>query len=347
MDSLLLEQRRILQTASEQAGYVDHILGKHAEGAPRSAKTAYAAFLSALSAAMHTDIAGEELQGVAFDVFTSLQHDGFSADPSGLSQLLGTSVTRAELHDLQQAHSALAAERQRLKLPPEPQPASEKTPWKPRYFEPTNERLPFDAAAVLTKLCALPEPAEAPTVTPEGAPTPAALAQAYAQQLQNAQRDLPSTFELVAPEPPKPLASSSNLHGDLDRARGKMSLTNLEQMVCKITGQSPPSRGGDDTVLLLIVQTLLQNADPDAAAGHLLEVLGFDRMDPISDIVNHREVCRRQLCLHAVWLSFRPLEPTAVLATAMALPPEEYPEAQRSVCTCSGIAQRRGRGLWR
>lgn len=248
---------------------------------------------------MHTEIGGQELQSIAFDVFISLQRDGFSSGPPGLSQLLGTRVTPDEFNRVQQAHSELASARQSLGLAPaeRPAPAPEAAPWTPKFFEPTNEPLPFNATAFLTRMCAPPAiHKKAPTTAP-AAPTPASLAKAHAQQLQSAADALPSTFQLVAPEPPKP-HTAAQLHGDLDRARGKMSLTTLERIVCEITGQSPPSRGGDETVLLLVVQTLLLNSDPDAAAGQLLEVLGFDHMDRISDIVNKREVrpCLTPLC---------------------------------------------------
>ena len=304
-DSLLLEQRRILQEAAvNESVPTDHLLGKHAADAPRSAKAAYAAYLSSVSSAMHTDIGGRELQGIASDVFSSLQRDGFSAGPPALSQLLGTKVNEAEFRQVQQAHVALTAARDSLNLPDAAQPAPDSpvSPWKPRYFTPTTDKLPFNATAVLSKLCAPPDLSEpATSATPDG-PTPAALAKAYAQQLQSAAQEMPSTFQLVAPDPPKQeAAAAASLHGELDRARGKMSLTALQQTVCKITGQPPPSRGGDETVLLLIVQTLLQTADPDAAAGQLLEVLGFEHMDLISDIVNKREVRSGpppQLCMH-------------------------------------------------
>lgn len=294
-DSLLLERRQIIQRRLlKEAPSSPHVLGDRANDAPYSAKAAYAVFLAAVSEAMHTEIGGHELQSIAFDVFTSLQDNGFSSGPSGLSQLLGTKVTPDEFNQLQQAHSALAAARTGLGLPAAapPAPSPKKPPWK-SPFTPSSEPLPFNARAVLSKMCAPRAAAQAPPSTTAEGPTPAELAQAYARQLQSDADALPSTFKMVAPEPPKPQsasASGAKLHGDLDRARGKMSLTTLERIVCEITGQSPPSRGGDETVLLLVLQTLLLHSDPDAAAGQLLEVLGFDHMDRIGDIVNKRDV---------------------------------------------------------
>lgn len=291
--SLALESRRFYeQYASKEEAVSTHVLGDRANDAPHSTKTAYAAFLSAITDAMQTEIGGPELQGIAFDVFVFLQQNGHSSGAAGLSKLLGAKVTQDKVDKVNSTHSKLAIARKGLGLPPaeHPPPAPDSPPYVPRYFKPTNEPLPFNAVKYFSKMCAPPDLSATAGPSTAGAPSPSALAEAYKQTQQSDRDSLPTTFQLVAPDPPKAVTSSSQVHGDLDKARGKMSLTTLQRIICDITGQPPPSQGGDETVLLLVLQTLIQSSDPDAAAGQLLEVLGFDHMERISDIVSRRDV---------------------------------------------------------
>jgi hypothetical protein len=81
--------------------------------------------------------------------------------------------------------------------------------------------------------------------------------------------------------------SDDEIEGGKFRVRA--SLTWLQRVVCRVTGQpTPGSPEGDDTMLLTVCRILMQTRDPDLAANELLELLSYEAFD---DVCFHSRFC--------------------------------------------------------
>ena len=254
-------------------------MGDRAKDAPYSARSANSNWLNAVREAAEADIGGEELQKLATEVFWLLQSD--SADRSAVSQLLGAGLSTQHFSSLKEACKALAQERHKLQLPPQ---RPQTNTWVPQFFTPTGAPWPASWDAAMQGLCrhnpALGKPVP---VAASAQPSKPSVAEAAAQwdAYKEAARTIPTA---------DPAEAAPHVMDGRERTVSKMNLTALERIVCGITGLSPPSKGGDQSVLLLTIGALLQHEQPAAIAGLLVEVLGYSDMDHISHIVTMREV---------------------------------------------------------
>lgn len=281
LDALHCGHQSELQRLS-QALYSNskHLLGQKAADAPHSARAANSDWLNAVSKATGVDIAGDELQNLAIDVFWLLRSD--TVDQHAVSMLLGSGISAQHLADLQAARTALAKERQKLQLPDDlPEDVSEarfaqsaETNW-PASWEEAMQGL-YSQSTVLSQ-----------TISHERI----VGAQSHQVSVADAEAQWKAYKEAAKVVPTAEPEDIPHVMDGRERTVAKMNLTALERIVCRITGQPPPSKGGDESVLLLTARALLHSDRPDAAAGELVDVLGLSHMDQISHIVTMREVC--------------------------------------------------------
>lgn len=283
IDRLYIRHQSALQNAVQISRTVpEHILGSRAKDAPYAARAANSNWLNAVREAAEADIGGDELQSLATEIFWLLQNE--SVDRSAVSALLGAGLSAQHLTKLEEVGNGLAKERQKLQLPAE-RPAVQTSNWEPRFFEPAQVAWPASWDAAMQGLCryntALGRPA--PDTATTAQPSQHSIADAAAQwdAYKEAARIIPTA---------DPADVAPHVMDGRERTVSKMNLTALERIICRITGLSPPSKGGDQSVLLLTIGALLQHEQPDATAGLLVEVLGYSHMDQISHIVTMREV---------------------------------------------------------
>jgi hypothetical protein len=261
---------------SQQA---DHLLGANAAVVPHSARRAHAEFLQRVRDIADLQTGGRELQELANNVFRILGEDGVNR--AQITSLLSTTVSQEAFSQLQDSYEALSEEREKLALPTLRGQDSGRAEWVPQYFQPTGSAWPVRPEAVLPSMC----------MQLSGRPRPEVLmqpARANAEVQWAAHKEAAKTVPLSEPS-----EGTAHVMEGRERTASKMTLTALERLICSITGTEPPRKGGDQSVLLLVIGVLVQHEQPDAAAGHLLEVLGYDHMDDITHIVTMRKVRRK------------------------------------------------------
>ena len=235
-----------------------HLLGADHARAPRVARDALATFTSAVQAALGTDAAGAELSAYLVATYDALASPGASA--ATLRSVLGTTPTPQQVGALKTAHQDVQRARASLGLPANPESANgsaaaRREPWRPAL--PIQSGPPLSPRSTILRLC-----------DPTGTNT-ALAASSFATGLAVADNDSAAVSSAAfgaafaprsdAAAAPQLRAHNPEIDPDSDDEaeglrRRTASLTWLEGLFCSMTGQSPPSSGGDDTVLLLIMQ---------------------------------------------------------------------------------------------
>ena len=268
-DQLFVQQQKALQeqeggSAGQQSpGPTQSLLGANAATAPRTAKDALAAFTGAVKNALGTDAAGAELAAYLSATYSALLAPGASA--ATLRSVLGGMPSADAFGRLRSAFMDLQRARTSLKLPEDPAQGADArgngaAPWQPAV--PIVVEPPLSPRSAVLRLC---DPsgrrhaalsaafglADSASDTPAHASAPVDIAAGLAATAAN--KSAASAAAAVADQHNAAFDPASD-----DEAAGvkrsKASLTWLQGIVCGISGQSPPSRGGDDTVLLLVMQ---------------------------------------------------------------------------------------------
>jgi hypothetical protein len=311
-DQLFVERAKTLgmQGSTEpNAAAGPHLLGDDHTKAPRAARSAHAAFTTAVTSALGTDAAGEELAAYITETYNALA--GGVAAAEGLRCILGTVPAVGQFAVLQSTFQALQQERWALGLADTALSditdtgTTEAREWRPPPGLPAivSATLSSPRSAML-RLCNLSAASTAmATLDPSTlATSDASSSSAVPSSLWNSS-SVPAAAEPSRAPVPRPHNAIVDPDSD-DEVMGThhatATLTWLQNLFCGMTGQSPPSRGGDDTVLLLILQVLVNQPDGDAAADELLNVMGFDHVDEVSRIVAVRPV--RYHRGHCTWL---------------------------------------------
>lgn len=252
-DQLFVERQKALQNASRSSTDQpsQHLLGSGHQKAPRAARDAHAAFTSAVQAALGSEVAGHELAEHVHAAFVALQTKGCTA--ASLKDVFGQQPSQEHLARLRGASQRLAKERAALKLAPadaaskgsDTSSTSSRTEWRyePDVPQPATPE-PLSPRSAVLRLC---EPQHAAPIHAAAAPP--------ADTLFTLDAAGPSTSQSAAPA----RAHNADVDPDSDDEamgvrRARASLTWLQGVYCQLTGREPPSRGGDDTVLLLILQ---------------------------------------------------------------------------------------------
>ena len=256
-DQLYIERQKQLQGASRSSTEQPsvHLLGPEPHKAPRKAKDAHAAFTSAVQEALSTDVAGRELAEHVHAAFVALRVPGCTI--ASLKDVFGRQPSQQQFAHLKGASQRLAKERSALKLPPadagadskaDSSPPNGRKEWRyePDVPEPATPE-PLSPRSAVLRLC---QPQQADAAPVAAAPAPAV------SSLFDAGSAGPSTSRAAA-APAR--AHNPDIDPDSDdeamgARRARASLTWLQGVYCQLTGREPPSRGGDDTVLLLILQ---------------------------------------------------------------------------------------------
>ena len=272
-DQLYVERSRKQGAVADQAQSITpHLLGPEHARAPRTARDAYSAFLSAVKGALGTDTAGDDLAAYALETYNALCEPGASART--LHSVFGTAPSSSSVGALKQAWQGLQRARASLNLPDPPAAAGHDSDfgdaaaahaWQPEI--PIATEAPLSPRSAILRLCdpsgklaslsSFARASGSSTDTNGAASSSVAAAKPWGAAF--------STQGAGAAAGPTPLRHNAAIDPDSDDEaagvrRAKASLTWLQELLCGMTGQSPPSRGGDDTVLLLILQVRMHFA---------------------------------------------------------------------------------------
>lgn len=240
-----------------------HLLGRNHTKAPRAARNAHATFTSAVTSALGTDAAGAELAAYVNETYKALAGGVVAAE--GLRSILGTVPTVDHFSVLQSTFQALQQERETLGLSDTALSditgagTVEAQEWRPPAGLPAIVSAPASSPrSALLRLCNLSAASAALSTR-----MPSALDPGHASSSSGAAGSLWSTafapVAAAARRAPAPRPRNAMVDPDSDDEamgvrRAAATLTWLQNLFCGMTGQSPPSRGGDDTALMLILQ---------------------------------------------------------------------------------------------
>lgn len=271
-DQLYVAQSKNLAecTASNSVSSVHKpsLLGPDHKRAPRNARDALATFTSAVQEALGTDAAGEELAAYLVATYNALLTPGASA--ATLRDVLGTTPTPQQVGALKDTHQTLHRARASRGLLEGPAPTADsdavpqRQPWRPPV--PIETGPPLSPRSAILRLCDPSGTNAALAASPFATglftdDTNGAAASSSSTAFGVAFSTAQTAAAAAAPALPQPTLRARNPEIDPDSddeaegvRRRAASLTWLEGLFCRMTCQSPPSRGGDDTVLLLILQ---------------------------------------------------------------------------------------------
>jgi hypothetical protein len=259
-DQLFVERLKLLQHDPKDSSHASnayatpHLLGAAPHAAPRSARDAYHHFVAAVHAVLGDSIAGSELAAYIQAVFVALQSR--HASPALLQTTLGATPTEQQYASLLATARRLSEERASLSLAPAESASGHRPQEEPEWCysppEPATPE-PLSPHSALVHLC---KPIRtAPVATPANSAGPYQPAESRAGPSTSAWE--PSSWQLGQSQAG---AGAGGYPDSDDEAMGvrhaKASLTWLENLYCTLKGRKPPSQGGDDTELLLILKVL-------------------------------------------------------------------------------------------
>jgi hypothetical protein len=282
VDQLHIERNQCRGASNSRDPAAGHLLGE-ASTAPRAAKDPYSSFAQLVSDIVPVTVAGDDLAQLLSAAYTAISRPP-SERMQCLQQALGAPVSAADFKALDQAHDRLREARASLRLPEvllngRPAPAR---PWHPPPGT-SYACLLLSPRSAVVRLC---DPYGRLNQAQQAGQTDTAV---------SAVSSSGATMRFSGERAASVKQRDFNPDPDSDDEamgvrRNQATLTWLECTICEVTGLSPPSKGGDDSVLLLVLRALAGPASGDAVAGEILEMLGFDHIDVAARIVNARVV---------------------------------------------------------